>query len=488
MDTANTIQVDVAIIGAGTAGLVARREALSQGAERVVMIEGGPLGTTCARVGCMPSKLLIAAADAAHGARVAGQFGVHANDLRIDGEAVMRRVQSERDRFAGFVVDATEALPEGQLLRGWARFRDATHLEVALNEGGSVEVEARAVVIATGSAAFIPPPLRDLGDRLLTNEGVFELPTLPRSVAVVGTGVIGLELGQALDRLGVAVQVFDINTRMPMLSDPGMQAEARAIFEAELDLHLGVGELEATRVEAGVQLRWREGEGEGEGREATFDYVLAATGRRPQLSRLGLDAAGVELDHRGMPVRWDERTGQIGDSALFLAGDVTGFRPLLHEAAAEGRIAGGNAARFPEVRAQVRMVPLGIMFTDPNVAVVGTVPTDASEEGVSWEAAEVDFGDQGRARVMGQNRGRARIYASRACGTLIAAELIGPRAEHLAHLLAWTIESKVTAQRATRLPYYHPVVEEGLRTAMRRLARKLEFGPRPEPLDCGPGD
>ena len=477
------VEVDVAIIGAGSAGLVARRQALANGAERVVLIEGGPYGTTCARVGCMPSKLLIAAADAASHARGAGQFGVGVGQLEIDGEAVMARVQRERDRFAGFVVEASEAMPEDQRIRGWARFVGPSSLAVA-TESGELRVDAKAIVVAAGSKAWVPPPLRDLGERLLTSDSVFELPRLPRSLAVVGTGVIGLELGQAMARLGVRTQIFDIGTRMPLLSSDSMQAEAKQIFSERLDLQLGVGELGAQLAEDGVRLSWRDAEGEAH--EQDFEYVLAATGRRPQLARLELQHAGIELDERGMPVDYDARTGQVGESAIFLAGDITGTRPLLHEAAAEGRIAGINAAVFPDVRAHARYVPLGVMFTHPNVAIVGDIP-DPAGEGRDWEVGEIDYSDQGRARVMGENVGRVRIYAKRECGTLVGAELIGPRVEHLAHLLAWSIAQKLTAPRALELPYYHPVVEEGLRTAMRQLARKLKMGEAPRPLDCGPG-
>ncbi|NVB37277.1 dihydrolipoyl dehydrogenase [Pseudenhygromyxa sp. WMMC2535] len=481
-------EVDVAIIGAGSAGLVARRQALANGAKRVLLIEGGPYGTTCARVGCMPSKLLIAAAEAAHGAQKAGVFGVEA-EVRVDGEAVMARVRRERDHFAGGVVESTEALPEDQKLRGWARFVGPKSLVVeGLDGEGETHVDAEVIVIAAGSAPWVPPPLRDLGDRLLSNENIFELATIPRSLAVVGTGVIGLELGQAMARLGARTRVFDVATRMPLVKSEPMQAEVRRCFEARLDLDLGVEDIAGERIElegggAGVRLSWTDAEGNAHSDE--FEYVLAATGRRPQLERLQLAEAGIELDDRGAPLGLDERTGQIGEHPIFMAGDVTGTRPLLHEAAAEGRIAGINAGRWPDVRAQPRYVSLGVLFCDPQVAVVGEIPEEG--EGEWWEAGEVSFGNQGRARVMAKNCGRARIYASHKCGTLIAAELVGPQVEHLAHLLAWAIEEKVTAQRALALPYYHPVLEEGLRTAIQRLARKLKLVAKPHALDCGPG-
>jgi dihydrolipoamide dehydrogenase len=482
-----TITVDVAVIGAGSAGMVARRQASSHGAERVLLIEGGAYGTTCARVGCMPSKLLIAAAEAAAAVRAAPTFGVNAGEPEIDGAAVMRRVQDHRDRFVASVLRSIERLDDDQRLDGWARFLGLNRLGVALREGGEVEVEAKAIVLATGSSPWIPPSLRGLPEGLvITSDTIFDLPRLPRSIAVVGAGVIGLELGQALTRLGVATTILDVGAHMPLVRCDSMQELAHELFAARLDLQFSIRELEAEALAdgAGVRLRWRDAAGQTHTLEVA--KVLAATGRRPQLERLELDKAGVELDERGSPRAWDPRTGQIGETAIFMAGDVTGDRPVLHEAAAEGRIAGINAARFPEVRAHPRYVPLGIMFTDPNVAVVGEIP-GLEGEGEIWDVGEVNYAEQGRATVIAQAHGRARIYAQRDCGILLGAELIGPGVEHMAHLLAWAIQRRMTVPEALEMPYYHPVVEEGLRTALQELGRKLKMAPEPRPLDCGPG-
>ena len=175
----STLKTEVAVIGAGTAGLAAYRAARAAGA-RTVIIEGGAYGTTCARVGCMPSKLLIAAAEAAHAIGRAPGFGVHASDVRIDGREVMARVKRERDRFVGFVIGGVEGIPEADRIRGHARFVTPHVLEV-----GSLRIEARSVVIATGSRPTIPPILQDLGDRLIVNDDVFDWDDLPRSVAVL---------------------------------------------------------------------------------------------------------------------------------------------------------------------------------------------------------------------------------------------------------------------------------------------------------------
>lgn len=443
------MKVDVAVIGAGTAGLAAYRAARAAGASAVV-IEGGPYGTTCARVGCMPSKLLIAAAEAAHGVARAGGFGVHAT-ARIDGREVMGRVRRERDRFVGFVVEGVEEIPAADRLRGHARLAAPGVVEV-----DGLRVEARAVVVATGSRPSVPPMLRGLGDRLVVNDDVFSWETLPRSVAVFGPGVIGLEIGQALARLGVRVVILGRGGKLGPVTDPAVHASALEAFGGELDLDPDAHVSGVRRDGDGVEIAFRGRNGES--RIERFEYVLAATGRVPNVS--GIDLA-----------RLDPLTMQVGDEPLFVAGDASNLAPLLHEAADEGRIAGENAARFPEVVPGKRRAPLGIVFTDPQIAIVGG--GYAAVAGRPHVAGEVSFGDQGRSRVMRRNRGRLRVYADPASGRFLGAEMLGPDAEHIGHLLAWALQAQMTVEQMLAMPFYHPVVEEGLRTALRDAAGRL---------------
>ncbi len=476
----NTIRTKVAVIGAGTAGMGAYRAALAHTAS-VVLIESGPYGTTCARVGCMPSKLLIAAAEAVHGMQSAPVFGVHAQGIRIDGEAVMRRVRSERDRFVGFVVDTVEAWPAEQRLHGHARFVDPHTLQV----DDHTRVIAERIVIATGSSPAVPQAWQALGDRLIVNDDVFSWTTLPASVAVVGAGVIGLELAQALHRLGVRVRLYGRGTRVGLLTDPVLRTLSLKLFCDALPLVPDVTELTATRDGDEVVVRTVSGSGTAEER---FDWLLAASGRRPNVDDLGLEHAGVPLDARGVPVHL-RTTGQIGDSHLFLAGDAASDRPLLHEAADDGRIAGDNAGRWPDVRARPRRAGLVVVFSDPQIAIAGESHAALLEREAAFEVGEVSFEDQGRSRVMARNAGMLRVYGERGSGRLLGAEMIGPAAEHIGHLLAWSVQRGDTVQQMLDSPFYHPVVEEGLRTALRQLQRTLRMGPVPVErcLDCGPG-
>ena len=476
-----TFQADVAIIGFGTAGMGAYRAAKSH-TDRIVVIQSGPYGTTCARVGCMPSKLLIAAADSAHAIAQAPMFGVHAGTVKVDGEAVMRRVRSERDRFVGFVLDTVNDWPAEQRVLGRARFVSPHELMV----DDHTRVTAQRVVIATGSSPTIPPGWREaLGDRLVTNDEVFDWPTLPQSVAVVGGGVVGLELAQALTRLGVRVKLVSKGPKLGPLTDPDVSAQAFAILSAELSIAAPAEVLQVSR--QGDQARVTYSVDGAQHTEA-FEQVLVAAGRRPNLASLDLAVAGIAVNDRGLPA-FDIETGQIGDSHVFIAGDVSNAHPLLHEAADDGKIAGDNAGRFPDVRVHPRRAPLGVVFTDPQMMLAGASFKALQASGQDFEVGAVNFDDQGRSRVMGQNRGLLRVYGERHTGRFLGAEMIGPAAEHIGHLLSWAVQHQLTVQQMLDSPFYHPVVEEGVRTALRELNRHLRMGPRPVArcLDCGPG-
>ncbi len=473
-------QVDIAIIGAGTAGMGAYREA-TKATDSVLLIEGGAYGTTCARVGCMPSKLLIAAAEAAHHGRHTAPFGVHYDPPRIDGHAVMKRVREERDRFVGFVVETVEGWPEAQRSKTWATF--VNDHELALSDGTTVSAER--IVIATGSRPNIPASFDAFGDRLIVNDDVFSWDTLPESVVVFGAGVVGLELGQALHRLGVRTALFGRDHLVGPLSDPEVSAAACRIFAGEFEFHPHGEVTRMARTGEGVEIDYAE---DGTTKMARFDYALVATGRRPIIDGLALENASVPLDRRGVPI-FDPCTMQCGNAPIFIAGDTTNTIPLLHEAADEGRVAGYNAAHWPDIRAFRKSAPLGVVFSDPQIMTVGQSFRELTKAGMRFETGAIDWSDQGRSRVMLINKGLLRVYGERGTGRFLGAEMIGPRAEHLAHLLAWAHQSNLTVGEMLERPFYHPVVEEGLRTALRMLNAALAMGPSPIPrcLDCGPG-
>ncbi len=479
------IKTDVAIIGAGTAGMGAYRAAKAH-TDKVLLIENSQYGTTCARVGCMPSKLLIAAAERVHDIQQAAPFGIDVDGaVNVDGKAVMQRVRSERDRFTGFVVETVERFPEEDKILGQARFLDNNTLQIDEH----TLISAKRVVIATGSRPAYPAFFEQAKERLIVNDDVFDWQELPGSVAVFGPGVIGLELGQALHRLGVRVKVFGRGGAIGPLTDPALADYARTTFGEEFYLDTDAAVSAISHSDTGVDIGYQN----QSGKQVTeqFDFLLAATGRTPNVDNLGLENTSLELDERGVPVA-NPFTMQAGDSNIFVAGDASNMMPLLHEAADQGKIAGDNAGRLDAAQAGLRRTPISVVFSDPQIAMVGKTYSQVEQQYGGCDClavGEVSFEDQGRSRVMLKNKGKLRVYAEQGTGLFLGAEMIGPAAEHIAHLLAWAAQSKMTVPQMLEMPFYHPVIEEGVRTALRNLHANLRFGPEiiEHCIECGPG-
>jgi len=486
------IAVDVAIIGAGSAGLSAYRAAIKKGA-RAILIESGEFGTTCARHACMPSKLLIAAANATAETLLLDGFGIESTaPVRVNGVRVLERVRRERDRFVRFVVDDVKGFPSEDKLRGFARFLSDTTLRVslqhALHDGdgapdeAEVEVEARATVIATGAAAEIPEAYRDLGAALATSDDVFEWRDLPKRIAVVGTGVIALELGQALARLGVDITMFGQGGPLASLSDPIVADYALHHFSEAFPIYHDAQVSASLTPDGRAQLRFTDALGDEQ--VECFERVLVATGRAPNLQHLTLENTSVRRDAHGVPT-FDTGTMQCIGAPIFIAGDADHFRPWLNDASNEGRIAGEGAANWPDVKPQAHPTVLSIVFTDPAILMVGS-RWQALDE-ASIVCGQIRFENQGRARVVQKNHGILRIYADLAHGHILGAEGVAPAGEHLAHLIAWSVQQKLTLDQMLAMPFYHPVFEEGLRTALidAAKARKaaLPKGSDGKPLD-----
>ncbi len=448
-------RVEVAIVGAGTAGIAALREVRKE-TDDFVVINAGPYGTTCARVGCMPSKTLIAAADAYHDRTKLGEFGIRgAEKLSVDVSAVLERVRTLRNHFVAGVRETTDALGEKNIA-GHARLDGPNRLIV-----GERTIEARQIILAPGSSPVVPDSWQAFCGRILTTDTLFEQNDLPPRIAVIGLGAVGVEMAQALARLGIEVHGFDAEDKLAGLRDEKVSEALRAALATEFSIHLGA-KVELAEVKGGIEVRW-------DGGAVVVDKVLAAMGRRPNVDNLGLETLGVPLGKKGLPVV-DPATARIGETSVFLVGDANGDKPILHEGADEGHIAGLNATRDAPVRVE-RRVSIGIVFSRPEAAFVGRRADDLDQD--ETVTGEVDFASQGRARIMLQNRGLLRVYARRDDGLILGAEMAVPAAEHLAQLLALAIGQKATVHELLRMPFYHPTIEEGLRTALRRISRKL---------------
>lgn len=477
-----TRYVDVAVIGAGTAGQVAFKKVLKNH-ENTVIINNGFWTTTCATVGCMPSKLLIAAAHRASYAMHSEEFGV-SGDIQIDGKAVMARVQRERDRFTSFITQQVERWDDNKTIDGIAKIvgKDENgHALIAVNEE---LISAKKLIIATGSTPFVPDEWKNLGERVLTSDTVFELTDLPKTLAVIGTGAIGLELAQAMAKLGVTVKLFNRQAKVGGISDEALNAIAIDVLANNpntptLELLLNVKIDGLILSEDGEQISVDYQDLQGSKQRFSADRVLLAIGRKTHLASLGVQSIDVEIDERGNPKNVNPKTGQVGDSNVYIIGDANAILPLMHVASDEGYNAGSVVCGDGNSDLVFQRVPMAITFTEPNICQVGeNLPTlnamqDKGE--LQFVTGRVNFSNQGRSRVMGVNMGQMHIYAHKDNGKILGASMIAPDGEYLTHLLALAIDNGLTAKKMLEMPFYHPTIVEALRTCLRDVERQLHI-------------
>ncbi|CRZ19179.1 Dihydrolipoamide dehydrogenase [Kingella kingae] len=370
--------------------------------KNVYLIESHVFGTTCARVGCMPSKLLIAAAESRHHALHTDPFGVHLdkNSIEVNGVEVMNRVKSERDRFVGFVVSDVEEWDADKRIMGAAKFIDEHTVQI----DDHTQITADRIVIATGSRPVVFPQWEALGDKCIINDDVFSWDTLPESVAVFGAGVIGLELGQALKRLGVNVEIFSVGGAIGGISDPVVSNEAKAIFGAELPLHLDAKTEVSLNADGKVEVKW-----EQDGKSGVFvaDYLLAAAGRRPNVDNIVWKTSTLNAMH-------------VACQPL----TRTPCKPAFH-------IFSLQAMRLTNCRTRSQRPgenAISQRFTPHDwipLRKSRLLVRKRSDLTAKWRLRSFIQKNQGRSRVMLVNQGHLRVYAEKSTGKFLGAEMVG---------------------------------------------------------------
>ncbi|BCX19638.1 MAG: dihydrolipoamide dehydrogenase [Geminicoccaceae bacterium] len=429
---------DLCVVGGGSGGLTLAAGAVQMGAS-VVLVEAERMGGDCLNVGCVPSKALLAAARRAQAIREAGAFGIAAGEPEIDFARVMDRV---RDVIAQIAPHDSVERFEGlgvKVILARGRFTGPAELEA-----GGYRIRARRFVLATGSRPAVPP-IPGLSEvPYLTNETVFENRVRPTHLLVLGAGPIGCELAQAHRRLGSAVTLVDIGPLLPR-EDPALVALLRQRF---LEEGIVVRErVEVRRVEPGPVLVIA---GEGGEERIAGSHLLLATGRRPTVEGLGLEAAGIRYAAKGIEV---DRRLRTSNPRVYAIGDCTGGPQFTHLAGWQaGQVlktilfrlpAGGTPPALPRVT-----------FTDPELASVGLLEAEARAQGLEVRRLGWSFADNDRARAERSTIGRIEAVVGRR-GRILGVSILGPHAGEL--LLPWVLAIerglRIGALATTLAPY-----------------------------------
>ena len=450
-------QVDLLVIGAGPGGYVAAIRAGQLGLKTLLVDKDGRLGGECLNYGCIPSKALIFTANLVHRLRSAGDMGIEFRDLRVNTNKLQEYRQSVVDRLNRGIEQLCK-MNGVEVLYGEASFLDPHRVRV---KGASAdeEVEARHVIVATGSRPIELPGFAFDGTRIISSKEALELSPLPRALLVIGGGVTGLEMGTYFAKLGTKVVVVELLEQVL----PGTDPEVVRLVVRNLK-RLGV-EVHVTSQARG----WKEKDGHlvvsAETPDGPIDFpvdkVLVTVSRRPNTDGLNLAAAGVETDPKGY-FRVDAQM-RTNVPHILAIGDVTGLPFLAHKASKQGIVAAEVAAGKP-AGADWHFIPSAI-FTDPEVASVGLDEVQAAAKGHEVRVGKVPFAAIGRALAQGDSEGFVKVLMDAKTERLLGVQIVGPEAADLISEAALALEMGASVHDLALTVHPHPTLPEAIMEA-----------------------
>ena len=446
---------DLVVIGSGPGGYVAAIRAAQLGLNVACVEKESALGGTCLRVGCIPSKAMLESSERYVEAKEdLTQHGITCGDVELDLAAMLKR---KDDIVGGLTEGVAYLFKKGKIARYLGHGRLAGSAKVVVDSAdGGVELDAKHILIATGSHAAGLPGIEFNGERIGTSTEALSYSEVPGHVVVIGAGYIGLELGSVWRRLGAAVTVIEYEDRILPGMDTEIASLAHRIFKKQgLLFHLG------KRV-TGAHCDKEECVVECDGLDPVrCDRVLVAVGRTPNTDGLGLDGVGIETDTRGrIPV--DEHFATTVPS-IYAIGDVIGGPMLAHKASEEAvacveRLVTGYG------HVNYDAIP-GIVYTQPEVASVGKTEEQLKEAGMKFRKGVFAFRANGRARCLGQTDGRVKILADAETDRVLGVHILGPRAGDLIAEAAVAIEFGASSEDVARACHAHPTLAESLKEA-----------------------
>jgi pyruvate/2-oxoglutarate dehydrogenase complex dihydrolipoamide dehydrogenase (E3) component len=431
----------------------------------VAVIDGArELSGLCILRGCMPSKTLLYVAEQLHHARHADRFGLRVSGARADMKAVHARKKKIIKEFADHRV---AALTSGKfdLIRAWARFADPHTL--VLSNGRTIR--GKYFLIGTGSKVSVPPVPGLKEAKFWTSDDVLDLDFVPKSVIVLGGGIVACELAQFLNRMGAKVTLVQ---RSPNILRDHSECASDVIQKAFADE--GIEVFAGTRIEAisqdrrGTTVKFQH-DGKRVTRRAA--HLFNALGREPATEGLGLQAIGVKTGNAGQVVinRWQ----QSNLPHIYAAGDCSGPAEIVHIAIQQGELAARHAFKVKDIKPVDWSLLLNVVFTDPQLATIGRLERDLDEKGVKYLSASYPFDDHGKSILMEAKYGYVKVIAEPKRGRMLGAEIVGKDAGELIHAFTGPLAMKATVFDLLRAPWYHPTLAEIVTYPLEEIAEKI---------------
>ena len=444
----------IAIIGGGPGGYVAAIKAAMLGAD-VTVIEKRRVGGTCLNVGCIPTKALLASSSMLNNIKEAKSFGINIDGgINIDFSSIMSR----KDKIVNQLINGIEFLFEKRginLINGFGKLIDKNNIEVTMEDGSKEVVNADRIILANGSVPVIPEMFPYDGKTVITSDELLSLQELPKSILIIGGGVIGCEIGQFLRTLGTEVTIVEMNEQLLPFEDKDVAKQLQRQFKKDkIKVMTGVG-VETCQVidnQAVATL--------SNGKQIKSQYALVAVGRKPNLNNSGIKELGIEIDKGKIVVNQNLETNIEG---IYAIGDLIDTPFLAHVASKEGMIAVENALGKSKV-VDYTAVPRCV-YTEPEVAAVGKTQNQLEAEGIEYNIGQFDFRTLGKAQAIGHFQGFIKIIADKN-DVIVGASIVGPHATDLLTELSLAIHLKLTTEQVGDVIHAHPTLSEGLMEAI----------------------
>ncbi len=455
---------DFLVIGGGSAGFNAARVAVAQGLRTAIVDGARELGGLCILRGCMPSKTLLYMAEVLHLAQKGKTFGLKIPSARADLKAIHAR---KKKIIADFAGHRQRALLQGkfELIRAHARFIDAH--TVQLSDGR--RLRAKKILIGTGSKVSVPPVPGLAGAKFWTSDDVLELDFLPKSVIVLGGGIVACELAQFLNRIGARVTLIQRSRNILRdHSEDASQVVQQAFVDEGIELFAGTSIEAVAQDRRGTTVTFTH-----DGKKATrrAAHLFNALGREPNTTSLNLPAAGVRTRPNGQIVinRWQ----QTSAPHIYAAGDCSGPAEIVHIAIQQGELAARHAAGVKNLQPVDWSLLLNVVFTDPQLATIGVLERELDERGVKYLTASYPFNDHGKSILMDANYGYVKVIAEPKRGRILGAEIVGKDAGELIHAFSGPLALRATVFDLLRAPWYHPTLAEIVTYPLEEIAEKI---------------
>ncbi|PKM59800.1 MAG: dihydrolipoyl dehydrogenase [Firmicutes bacterium HGW-Firmicutes-4] len=444
----------ITIIGAGPGGYEAAIMAAKLGAE-VTIVEKKMVGGTCLNIGCIPTKALLASADVLTTSLEAEKFGVSNDHTTVDLKLIIER----KDKLVSGLVKGIEFLFESNgvnLVRGIGKLIDSKTVEVKRHDGGVETLVSDKILLATGSVPVCPEMFHYDGKKVITSTEALALKTPPKSMIVVGGGVIGCELGQFFSRLGTQITIVEMADQILNIEDESVAKQLLRQFKREkTKVFTASGVTDVNVQDSGVEVTLTNG------KILAAEMMMLSIGRASYSEGLNLEKLGIKVDHQGH-IKVDEKL-ETSVKGIYAVGDLINTPFLAHIASKEGIIAAENM--LGKNKSGVHKAIPRCVYTDPQVAAVGLTEKEAQQRGINYKTGSFDFRSLGKAQIIGKIQGQVKIIVNEQ-DVIIGASIIGPEATDLLAELTMAVHFGLTTEALGDVIHPHPTLSEAIMEAL----------------------